>query len=266
MTVGEHTGGSVRCEGVSKKFNIGTEHEIVVVDDVDLSIGTGEFVVLLGPSGCGKSTLLSMVCGLEAPSQGEITLEGRPVRGPGPDRCMVFQSSSLYPWMSVQDNVAYGLKLRGVPKGERRRVAVDKLTEMGLRDVAGKHPEDLSGGMRQRVAIARSLVMEPQVLLMDEPFGALDVQTRAKMQNIVADAWRTTRTSILFVTHSIDEAVSLADRIVVLTARPARVKAQIEVHLERPRDSRDPEYHQLHSHLIDLLADEVDQAFREQEL
>ena len=220
---------------------------------------------MLGPSGCGKSTLLSMVAGLEQPTAGLIEADGEPVTGPGPDRCMIFQQSSLYPWLSVADNVGFGLRLRGVPKAERREVAQKLLRTMGLGDVLNKHPDEPSGGMRQRAAIGRALAMRPRVLLMDEPFAALDVQTRAKLQDYIAQVREESGASVLFVTHSIDEAVALADRIVVFTARSGRFKAIVDVELERPRDPRSAAYHELHDQLVDLLADEVDRAFAEQE-
>ena len=256
--------GAVSCRAVTKTFEH-TTPEVVAVDGVDLDIAAGEFVVILGPSGCGKSTLLSMIAGLEPLTSGSIEADGEPVTAPGPDRCMVFQQSSLYPWMSVADNVSFGLKLRGVPKNERRQTARDLLHTMGLSGFADHNPEGLSGGMRQRAAIARALAMRPRVLLMDEPFAALDVQTRAKMQNYVAQLREESGASVIFVTHSIDEAVALADRIVVFTARPGRIKATVSVDLERPRDPRSPGYHTLHDQLVDLLADEVDRAFAEQE-
>ncbi|BBX16713.1 ABC transporter ATP-binding protein [Mycolicibacterium duvalii] len=256
--------GAVHCRAVSKVFG-DSGSEVVAVDSVNLDVAPGEFVVILGPSGCGKSTLLSMIAGLEPVTSGEITADGAPVIGPGPDRCMIFQQSSLYPWMSVADNVSFGLKLRGVPKAERRETARDLLQTMGLGDFADAQPDGLSGGMRQRAAIARALAMQPRVLLMDEPFAALDVQTRAKLQNYIASLRAESGASVLFVTHSIDEAVALADRIVVFTARPGRIKAMVDVEMERPRDPRSPEYHALHDQLVDLLADEVDRAFAQQE-
>jgi NitT/TauT family transport system ATP-binding protein len=257
--------GTIRCRGVSKVWGEGTAKELVAVDDIDLDVAPGEFVVMLGPSGCGKSTLLSMIAGLEQLTSGIIEADGQPVRDPGPDRCMIFQQSSLYPWLSVADNVGFGLRLRGRPKAERRQVATRLLRTMGLADVLDKHPDELSGGMRQRAAIARALAMEPRVLLMDEPFAALDVQTRAKLQDFIRQVWADSGASVLFVTHSIDEAVALADRIVVFTARPGKIKAIVPVELERPRDPRSPAYHQLHDQLIDLLRDEVDRAFAQQE-
>ena len=257
--------GAVRCRAVTKVFNDGSATELVAVDGVDLDVGPGEFVVMLGPSGCGKSTLLSMIAGLEPVTSGSIEADGEPVTGPGPQRCLIFQQSSLYPWLSVAENVGFGLKLRGVCKAERREVARQLLRTMGLGEFLDKHPDELSGGMRQRAAIARALAMRPRVLLMDEPFAALDVQTRAKLQNYIAQVREESGASVLFVTHSIDEAVALADRIVVFTARPGRFKAFVNVELERPRDPRSPGYHALHDHLVDLLADEVDRAFAEQE-
>jgi NitT/TauT family transport system ATP-binding protein len=257
--------GALRCRGVTKIWGEATAGELLAVDNVDLDVRAGEFVVMLGPSGCGKSTLLSMVAGLVRPTAGVIEADGEPVTGPGPDRCMIFQQSSLYPWLSVADNVGFGLRLRGVPKAERRDLARKLLRTMGLADVLDKHPDELSGGMRQRAAIARALAMRPRVLLMDEPFAALDVQTRAKLQNYIAQVREESGASVLFVTHSIDEAVALADRIVVFTARPGRFKAIVDVELDRPRDPRSAAYHELHDRLVDLLADEVDRAFAEQE-
>ncbi|MEZ0339648.1 ABC transporter ATP-binding protein [Mycobacterium sp. pV006] len=263
-TVSKQVTGAVQCRAVIKVFG-DNGSEVVAVDSVDLDVAAGEFVVILGPSGCGKSTLLSMIAGLESITSGEIVADGEPVTGPGPDRCMIFQQSSLYPWMSVADNVGFGLKLRGMPKAQRRQTARELLQTMGLGDFADAHPDGLSGGMRQRAAIARALAMQPRVLLMDEPFAALDVQTRAKLQNYIGQVREESGASVLFVTHSIDEAVALADRIVVFTARPGRIKAMVEVDMPRPRDPRSPEYHSLHDQLVDLLADEVDRAFAQQE-
>ncbi|WP_197378723.1 ABC transporter ATP-binding protein [Mycolicibacterium mengxianglii] len=263
MTAVQPTG-AVTCRAVTKVFDH-TSPEVLAVDGIDLDVAAGEFIVILGPSGCGKSTLLSMIAGLESITSGTIEADGEPVTEPGPDRCMIFQQSSLYPWLSVADNVSFGLKLRGVPKSERREIAEDLLHTMGLSGFADHHPDGLSGGMRQRAAIARALAMRPRVLLMDEPFAALDVQTRTKLQNYVTRLRDESGASVLFVTHSVDEAVALADRIVVFTARPGRIKAIVNVEIDRPRDSHSPEYHALHDHLVDLLADEVDRAFAEQE-
>ncbi|MGI9333880.1 MAG: ABC transporter ATP-binding protein, partial [Gammaproteobacteria bacterium] len=217
------------------------------------------------PSGCGKSTLLYLIAGLEVPSAGSIEAHGVAVTQPDSDRSLIFQESSLYPWLSVAENVTFGLKLRGMPKAQRRQVAGEYLSKVGLGDMLDKRPDELSGGMRQRVAVARALAMRPSVLLMDEPFAALDVQTRSKLQDFLIQVWRDSAAAVVFVTHHIDEALALADRIVVITARPGRIKNIVDVDLKRPRDPRDSRFHDLRDHLVDLLADEVDRAFAEQE-
>ena len=253
------------CRGVSKTWAEGTPRAHEALRDIDLDIPPGEFVVLLGPSGCGKSTLLYLIAGLEARSRGEIWSFDNPVTAPSPDRSLIFQETSLFPWLSVWQNVAFGLSLRGDPLAERRRVAEAALARVGLAEAMDKRPDELSGGMRQRVAVARALAMRPKVLLMDEPFAALDVQTRAKMQDFLLDVWRDSGASVLFVTHSIDEAVALADRVVVFTARPGRIKSVIPVDLPRPRDPFAPESEALRRRLMDELRGEVDRAFAEQE-
>jgi len=230
-----------------------------------LDVAPGEFVVLLGPSGCGKSSLLYLVAGLEATTDGVLLCDGQPITGPSTERGMIFQEASLYPWLTIADNVSFGLKLHGVPVAERRASALELLHKVGLSDAANKRPDELSGGMRQRAALARALSMHPKVLLMDEPFAALDIQTRAKMQGHLLDTWRASGASVLLVTHSIEEALALADRIVVFTARPGRIKEIVPVDLTRPRSMRDPELIALQQQLADLLADEVDRAFLEQE-
>jgi len=256
---------SIRCTGVAKTWNEGTVRALQALVDIDLEVEPSEFVVLLGPSGCGKSTLLYLISGLELPTGGTIESGGELVTRPSSDRALIFQESSLYPWLSVAENVAFGLKLRGVDRAARRTVALRVLREVGLADFIDKRPDELSGGMRQRVAVARALAMQPSVLLMDEPFAAVDVQTRSKLQDFLINVWRDSKASILFVTHSIDEAIALADRVVVVTARPGRVKSVVPVTLQRPRDPRAPAFHSLRDHLIDLLKDEVDRAFAEQE-
>jgi NitT/TauT family transport system ATP-binding protein len=257
--------GDIRCIDVGKIWAEGTDRALQALVEIDLEVAPGEFIVLLGPSGCGKSTLLYLISGLETPSSGRIECDGVEVSEPSSDRSLIFQESSLYPWLSVADNVTFGLKLRGMGKAERRGVASRFLRKVGLGDVLDKRPDELSGGMRQRAAVARALAMEPSVLLMDEPFAALDVQTRSKLQDFLIQVWVESSASVLFVTHHIDEALALADRIVVITARPGRIKSIVPVELERPRDPRNPLLHDLRDHLIDLLADEVDRAFAEQE-
>lgn len=257
--------GTVECRKVTKVWGQHTPRALLALDRLDLHVAPGEFVVMIGPSGCGKSTLLSMIAGLQSITDGQVLLDGKPISGPGPDRCMIFQEASLYPWLTVADNVTFGLRLRGVAKSQRRARAAQLLTSVGLGDMLDKRPGELSGGMRQRAAIARALSMEPEVLLMDEPFAALDVQTRSKLQEFLTGIWRTSGASVVFVTHHIDEAIALADRIVVFTARPGSIKEVIPVGLKRPRSPHDPAFHALRDQLIDLLRDEVDRAFEEQE-
>ncbi|MBL6080325.1 ABC transporter ATP-binding protein [Belnapia sp. T18] len=246
-------------------WNAGTARAHEALRDINLEVRPGEFVVLLGPSGCGKSTLLYLVAGLEAYNLGTLEAFGAAVSGPSPDRSLIFQQTSLLPWLSVWQNVTFGLALRGEPVEARRAAAKEALSRVGLSDAMDKRPDELSGGMRQRVAVARSLTMRPRVLLMDEPFAALDVQTRAKMQDFLLDVWRSSGASVLFVTHGIEEAVALADRVVVVTARPGRIKAIVPVDMPRPRDPFSREAERLRAELTGLLRDEVDRAFAEQE-
>ena len=256
---------SLVCRRVGKTWSAGTERAHEALKDIDLQVRDGEFVVLLGPSGCGKSTLLYLIAGLEDATAGEITFFGEKVTGPSSDRSLIFQETSLFPWLTVWENVAFGLSIQGAPKDERREAAIAALREVGLSAALDKRPDELSGGMRQRVAVARALAMRPKVLLMDEPFAALDVQTRQKMQDFLQDVWRDSGASVLFVTHHIDEAVTLSDRIVVFTSRPGRIKTVVENPLPRPRDPFSPEAESLRRHLTALLRDEVDRAFAEQE-
>jgi NitT/TauT family transport system ATP-binding protein len=224
--------GAIDARGVSVEF--GREAmRVRALADVSLRIRPGEFVSIVGPSGCGKSTLLNVVAGFIAATAGEVTVDGQPVRGPGPERGVVFQQHSLFPWLNVRENVAYGLKARGVPRVERDAIVDALLARCGLRDFARHYPEQLSGGMRQRVGIVRAIANEPRVLLLDEPFGALDAQTREVMQEILLDLWQRFQTSVLFITHDIDEAVFLSDRVCVMTARPGKIKAEVEIPFPR---------------------------------
>lgn len=256
---------SVSCRNVGKVWAAGTPRAHEALRTVDLDVADGEFVVLLGPSGCGKSTLLYLVAGLEEPTSGSLLSFGKEITEPAPDRSLIFQETSLFPWLSVWQNVTFGLSLGTMPETERKEVAKEVLTKVGLRAALDKRPHELSGGMRQRVAVARALAMEPKVLLMDEPFAALDVQTRAKMQDFLLDVWRDAKASVLFVTHHIDEAVALADRVAVFTARPGQIKEIVPVDLPRPRDPFSPEAQELRRHLTAILSAEVDKAFAEQE-
>ena len=208
---------------------------ITAVEALSLAVRDREFVSIVGPSGCGKSTLLRVIAGLLRPTRGEILLDGAPVGGPGADRGMVFQSYTLFPWLTVQGNVEFGLRLRGVVADERRATARRFIELVGLAGFEHAYPKELSGGMQQRAAIARALANAPEILLMDEPFGALDAQTRALMQELLLHVWEQTHKTVLFVTHDIEEAILLSDRLYVMTARPGRIKTEIAVPIPRPR-------------------------------
>ena len=211
----------LRIENVSRVFPpVRGGAPTRALQPIDLTVGDNDFVTILGPSGCGKSTLLRLVAGLDTPSTGRILLDGAAVTGPGPDRGMVFQSYTLFPWLTVADNIAFGLREKGVPAAERVRVVESWLTRVGLTSFAHHYPKQLSGGMQQRTAIARALANDPAILLLDEPFGALDNQTRALMQELLLGIWERERKTVLFVTHDIEEAIFLASRVVVMTARP----------------------------------------------
>ena len=217
--------------------------KVLAVENASFSAGQSEFVCLVGPSGCGKTTLLNMIAGFFAPTQGEIRVGGRAVNGQGLDRGIVFQDfAQLFPWRTALGNVAFGLEMKGVGKAERERVALEQLRLVKLEKFAGAYPHHLSGGMQQRVAIARALAYNPGVLLMDEPFAALDAMTRDEMQRLLADVWRETRKTVIYVTHNVAEAVYLADRVIVMTPHPGRIKADVPVRLPRPRDALSVEF------------------------
>jgi len=210
-------------------------HEVVAIDEINLAIRNKEFATILGPSGCGKSTLLRIVAGLMRPTRGVVRLDGSAIGGPGRDRGMVFQSYTLFPWLTVMENIQFGLGLSGVPKAEQEQIAKAFVEKVGLRGFEEAYPKALSGGMKQRVAIARALANNPAILLLDEPFGALDAQTRSLMQELLTQVWEELHKTILFVTHDVEEAVFLSDRVFIMTARPGRIKAEIGIPLERPR-------------------------------
>jgi ABC-type nitrate/sulfonate/bicarbonate transport system ATPase subunit len=205
------------------------------IEPTSLGVSDGELICILGPSGCGKSTLLRIVAGLDRPTTGRVLLDGEPVVGPGADRGMVFQSYTLFPWLTVEDNIGFGLREKGLGPAERGRIAAHYVERVGLRGFEGHYPKMLSGGMQQRTALARALANDPKVLLLDEPFGALDNQTRALMQELLLGIWEADKKTVLFVTHDIDEAIFMADRVAVMTARPGRIKSDIAVDLPRPR-------------------------------
>jgi len=229
--------GTVDFAGVSKTFAGKTV--VQALADVDLRVGEGEFVALLGPSGCGKSTLLNILAGFERLTSGTVRFDGRTISKPGPDRGVVFQEASLLPWLTVWDNVVFGPKVQGIARSIYEPKAEAILKIVGLESFKQALPVQLSGGMRQRVGIARVLVMEPRALLMDEPFGALDAQTRLSMQQLLLDVWQKLKTTVLFVTHDIDEAILLADRVCVMSARPGRISREIPITLPRPRSIDD---------------------------
>ncbi|AEF93912.1 Taurine-transporting ATPase [Desulfotomaculum nigrificans CO-1-SRB] len=213
------------------------------LENISLEIRENEFISIVGPSGCGKSTLLRMLAGLEMPTQGKIWVEGDEVRGPGADRGMVFQAYTLFPWLTVADNIAFGLKLKGVPEIRRREIVKKYLNLIGLDRFANSYPKELSGGMKQRVAIARALANNPSVLLMDEPFGALDPQTKATMQELLLDIWRQERSTVVFITHDIEEAIFLSRRVYVMQSGPGRIVAEFKIDLpeQRNNDIKDTE-------------------------
>ena len=209
-----------------------------VIDDVSYDINDGEFIAVIGPSGCGKTTMMNMLAGFQKPTKGKVLFDGTPVNGPGPERGVIFQEYGVFPWLTVKENIAFGLQLKAnhVPASERRQICEHYLSLMGLADFANSYPKHLSGGMRQRLAIARAYAVKPQFLLMDEPFGALDAQTRANMQNLLLDVLSAEGKTVMLITHSVEEAIYLASRIVVVTARPARIKEIIDVPFAYPRD------------------------------
>ena len=252
---GDAASPAIRARGVRKVFSAGGR-EVVALDGIDLDVAPGEFVCLLGPSGCGKSTLLNAIAGFSLPTSGELTALGRPVTGPGPERAMVFQEYALFPWMTVERNVAFGLEIAGAAPARRREVVDALLAKLGLTDFRDRYPKDLSGGMRQRVAIARVLAIDSPMLLMDEPFGALDALTRRSLQDELLRIWAELRKTVVFVTHGIEESIYLADRVVVMTYRPGTVKRIVPVGLPRPRDPSSAEFNALKREVTSLVMEE----------
>ncbi|WP_082084072.1 ABC transporter ATP-binding protein [Paenibacillus beijingensis] len=241
----------------------GKKENISVLNDFNIDVREGEFLAILGPSGCGKSTFLNILAGLSRQTGGEITVDGEPVNGVNRKHGVVFQGYALFPWRTVQQNVEVGLQIRGVPKKERKKIALEYIQLVGLQSFANRYPHELSGGMRQRVAIARSLAYQPDVLLMDEPFAALDAQTREILQSELLRIWDAHKKTIIFITHSLDEAIFLADRVAIMTARPGTIKEIIDIPLERPRsaDIRNSEsFVKLRQRAWSILKDEVEQS------
>jgi NitT/TauT family transport system ATP-binding protein len=250
----------IEIKGLGKKFpGRGSSAGVQALRDVTLTVRDNEFITILGPSGCGKTTLLRNIAGLVPWDEGEILVDGQPVTGPSPNRAMVFQNFALLPWATVLDNVAIGLEIRGDPKVQREQRALELIETVGLRGFERRLPGELSGGMQQRVGLARALAVDPDVLLMDEPFGALDEQTRRLLQEEMLRIWENSRKTVVFITHSMEEAVLLGDRVVLMSARPGRIEDIIDVPLPRPRSAavdsveRSPEYVEISSRLWERL-------------
>ncbi|MFZ5816387.1 MAG: ABC transporter ATP-binding protein [Bacillota bacterium] len=240
--------GGIRFEGVSKRFG-----DLPVLNAIHLGVGRGEFAAIVGPSGCGKSTLLRMAAGLEQPDTGLVLHQGRPVEGPDPSRMMIFQEHALYPWRTVAENVGFGLELSGTSRAERAERVADVLKRVGLAGFERYYPHQLSGGMRQRAAIARALVVDPEVLLLDEPYGALDAMTRLTMQDELLRLWQGSGKTVLLITHDIEEALYLADRVFVMSHRPGRVIREILLDLPRPRSRTDARFVRLREEILAAL-------------
>jgi ABC-type nitrate/sulfonate/bicarbonate transport system ATPase subunit len=227
---------------------------------VSLEIGDNDFITVLGPSGCGKSTLLRLVAGLETPTSGEILLDGAPISGPGADRGVVFQSYTLFPWLTVRENICFGLREKNMPAAQQREISDRFVAQVGLRGFEDHYPKQLSGGMQQRVAIARALANDPKILLLDEPFGALDNQTRVLMQELLLGIWEQAQKTVMFITHDIDEAIFMASRVVVMSARPGRIKAELPVDFPHPRSytvKTSPEFMALKARLTEEIRAEA---------
>jgi NitT/TauT family transport system ATP-binding protein len=255
----------IAVRNVAKTFRFADGKEVDALQNINFEIedaysregrDIGEFRVLLGPSGCGKSTLLRLIAGLDQPDSGEVLVNDHPVHGPGKDRGMVFQKYTSFPWLTVADNIAYGLKINGVPEAQRKEIVAQLIQDIGLSGFESAYPETLSGGMQQRVAIARTLALRPAVILMDEPFGALDAQTRSEMQLLLLKVWDETASTILFVTHDVEEAIYLADRIFVMSAHPGTIVEDVQVPFERPRSldlKQRNEFHELQNYVLGRL-------------
>ena len=256
----------IRLEHVSKRFPAAVKSGATsdALTDISLALEPGEFVCLLGPSGCGKSTILNLIAGFEQPTTGTLLLDGKAIQRPGPERGFVFQQPTLFPWLNVLDNVTFGPRMAGMPASSYLPEAKRYLELVGLQGFERHAPWQLSGGMRQRVALARAWLPNPEILLMDEPFGALDAQTRLMMQELLTEVWTSTRTTILFVTHDVDEALFLADRVLVMSARPGTVREALRVPFARPRDieslTADPEFGELKRRVLHIVREEARRA------
>ena len=252
---------SISLSGVFRSYADSRGSSTRALQNIDLEIEQGEFVCIVGPSGCGKSTLLHLLAGLDRPTTGEITVDGSPVKGPGTDRILLFQELGLFPWLTVRQNVEFGLKMAGVSKTERRDQARVFLRMVHLSHFEDHYIHQLSGGMKQRVALARSLALRPKILLMDEPFAALDAQTRDMLHDELERIWKETSPTIVFVTHNVREAVRLGDRVLLMSFRPGRIKTQFQINLQRPRHVEDSDVAYLSKEILGQLREEIDRSF-----
>ncbi len=253
---------------LSKFYESWERGRTTVLNEIDLDIGAGKFVCVVGPSGCGKTTFIKIIDGLVQPSSGEVFIDGKAISGPGPDRAFVFQADLLYPWRTVLDNIAFGLEIQGVPRSQRYIKARELTRMVGLTRFESHYPHELSGGMRQRVNLARALTVDPAILLMDEPFASLDAQTREVMQRELLRVWSATEKTVIFITHQIDEAVYLADRVIVFSARPTVIKADIPIEIPRPRQlavKRTPQFISYVDRIWNLIEADVMQVMEELE-
>lgn len=251
----------IDVRNVTKIFNSSKNEQIVALEQVSFTVDKGQFVSIVGPSGCGKSTLLYIIAGLVKPTSGEVLVNNKPISGPGPDRGLVFQDYALFPWLTVYDNIKYGLEEKKIPKFEIDKIVNRYIELMGLKGFERRYPKELSGGMKQRVAIARTLACDPEIILMDEPFGALDAQMREILQEELLKIWQDSKKTILFVTHSVEEAVYLSQKVIVMTNRPGKVKKVVDVTVNKYKDreelNNDPHFISLKNYIWRLVREEV---------
>jgi ABC-type nitrate/sulfonate/bicarbonate transport system ATPase subunit len=264
MRAAGSTGKPLRISGLAKTYGTRSGETLPALGPVSVDVEAGEFLVVVGPSGCGKTTLLHLLAGFLKPTEGGILVGGEPIAGPSVDRSVVFQSYALFPWLSVLDNVQFGLRRKEIPRQERREIALYYLRLVGLQDFADKDVDELSGGMKQRVAIARAFAVNPSILLMDEPFGALDALTRRLLQRELLRIWQEQQRTVVFITHSVTEAMFLADRIVLLSSRPGRIKGEWRVAMPRPRDTTAEPLVRLEREIYALLDEELAKTFAQE--